>query len=385
MISFELTQEQKRWQEKAREFSRTVVRPLGWEMDRLPGHGEEWNALRQEYIEKAAQEGLYALGIPPEYGGSGMDCVTMAIVLEELAAGDAGLAFTTAMNATSPILFAGTQAQKEKFLPMVAGRNPGMFAFALTEPGAGSDASALLTKAELDKNEYVINGNKRFISNGASAGLYCVFATTDKTKGVKGISVFIIEGNRAGISGGKIEDKIGFRTSETAEVVFTDVRIPEENRLSSEGSGFKVAMQFLDGARILSAGAIAVGLAKAAYDDVVDFFNHSSESDKKNLGAQPISFTLAGIASAIEASRLLVWKAGWMLDQGLSATLNAAWSKFYASDMCIEAANNAVQLLGLHGYGKEHPLEKYLRDAKVLQIYEGTNEICRLVASRFIR
>lgn len=385
MISFELTQEQKQWQEKAREFSRAVVRPLGWEMDRLPGHGEEWNVLRREYIEKAAQEGLYALGIPPEYGGSGMDCVTMAIVLEELAAGDAGLAFTTAMNATSPILFAGTEAQKEKFLPMVAGRKPVMFAFALTEPGAGSDASALLTKAELDKNEYVINGNKRFISNGASAGLYCVFATTDKTKGVKGISVFIIEGNRAGISGGKIEDKIGFRTSETAEVVFTDVRIPEENRLSSEGSGFKVAMQFLDGARILSAGAIAVGLARAAYDDVVDFFNHSSESDKKNLGAQPISFTLAGIASAIEASRLLVWKAGWMLDQGLSATLNAAWSKFYASDMCIEATNNAVQLLGLHGYGKEHPLEKYLRDAKVLQIYEGTNEICRLVASRFIK
>jgi alkylation response protein AidB-like acyl-CoA dehydrogenase len=385
MISFELTQEQKQWQEKAREFSRAVVRPLGWEMDRLPGHGEEWNTLRQEYIEKAAQKGLYALGIPQEYGGSGMDCVTMALVLEELAVGDAGLAFTTAMNATSPILFAGTEAQKEKFLPMVAGRKPVMFAFALTEPGAGSDASSLLTKAELDKNEYIINGNKRFISNGASAGLYCLFAMTGKTKGVKGISAFLVEGNRTGISGGKIEDKIGFRTSETAEVVFSDVRIPAENRLGSEGSGFKIAMQYLDGARILSAGAIAVGLVRAAYEDVVDFFNHSSESVKKNLGAQPISFTLAEIASAIEASRLLVWKAGWMLDRGISATLNAAWSKFFATDQCIEAINKAVQLLGLHGYGKEHPLEKYLRDAKVLQIYEGTNEICRLVASRFIK
>jgi alkylation response protein AidB-like acyl-CoA dehydrogenase len=340
--------------------------------------------MRTEYIQKAAAEGLFSLGIPEKYGGSGMDFLTMAVVLEELAAGDAALAFTTAMNATSPILSSGTEEQKNRFLPMMAGKTPGMASFALTEPGAGSDASSILTKAELDGDEYVINGSKCFISNGGSASLYILFATLDRSKGVKGITAFIVEGDRKGIEVGKIENKIGFRASETAEISLNDLRIPKENLLGGEGSGFKIAMQSLDGARILSVGAIGIGLAKAAYEGAVAFFNESSSSLKGSLGHQPISFALADIACAVEAIRLMVWKASWLLDQGLPSTMNAAWVKIYASDMAIETANKAVQVIGHHSYGEKYPLEKFVRDAKILQIYEGTNEISRLVASRFI-
>jgi alkylation response protein AidB-like acyl-CoA dehydrogenase len=385
MVSFELTEMQKRWQEKARKFAQTVMRPLGWEMDRLPGHDDMWKARAKEYTEKAAAEGLWSLGIPEKYGGNGLDFLTMAVVMEELAVGDAGLAFTTANGASRTILLAGTDEQKERFLPMVTGKNPAICAFALTEPGAGSDASALSTKAQLDNDGYILNGTKCFVSNGGSANLYIIFATVDRSRGIKGITAFIVERDRPGIQGGKIEDKMGFRTSEAAEVILNDVRIPKENLLGGEGSGFKIAMQFLDGARVLYAGAIAVGLARAAYETAVDFFNQSPEPVKIALGTQPISFALAEIASAIEASRLMVWKASWLLDQRLPATLNAAWAKFFASDMANEAANKVVQIIGQHGYGKEHPAEKYVRDAKILQLYEGTNEINKLVASRFIK
>jgi acyl-CoA dehydrogenase len=385
MVDFSLTQKQKDWQEKARNFAQTVVRPLGVEMDRLPSHGGDWNERRKQYIDKAAAEGLFSLGMPEKYGGSGMDFMTMAVVLEELATGDQGLAFTSAMNSTSPILFAGTDEQKEKFLRMGTGKTPGMFTFALTEPGAGSDAAALSTTARLDNDEYVLNGTKCFISNGASAALHVIFATVDRSKGARGITAFVVEGDRPGVAGGKIEDKIGFRTAETAEVILTDVRIPMANRLGGEGDGFKIAMQFLEGARVLSAAAIGVGLARAGYDAVVDYFNRAQDPVKKAMGSQAIGFALAEMASAIEASRLLVWKACWLMDQGMPSTMNVAWAKFYATDMAIEVANRAVQLIGQHGYGNEHPLEKFVRDAKVLQIYEGTNEIAKLVANRFIK
>jgi alkylation response protein AidB-like acyl-CoA dehydrogenase len=385
VVGFNLTEKQKDWQKKAHHFAQTIVRPLGLEMDRLPEHGEEWRARRKEYIDKAAAEGLFSLGIDEKYGGSGLDFLTMAVVIEELAVGDQGLAFTTAMNSSSPILLAGTDEQKAKFLPLVAGKNPGMFAFSLTEPGAGSDAGALATTARLDNEEYILNGTKCFISNGASAALYTIFATVDRSTGVKGITAFIVEGDRPGVSGGKIEDKIGFRTSETAEVILNDVRIPKDNLIGGEGGGFKIAMQFLDGARLLSAGAIGVGAARAAYEGVLEYFNRAQDPVKKAIGSQPIAFALAEIASAIEASRLLVWKACWLKDQGMPATLNAAWAKFYASDIAVEAANKAVQLIGQYGYGDKHPLEKFVRDAKVLQIYEGTNQIAKLVAARFIK
>jgi alkylation response protein AidB-like acyl-CoA dehydrogenase len=385
MVGFELTEAQKKWKKKAREFAQTVVRPLSLKMDRLPKHGDEWDSLRKEYIDKAAAEGLFSLGIDKQYGGSGMDWLTMAVVVEELAVGDQGLAFTTTMNSTTTIHLAGTEEQKKKFLPLLAGKNPGIFAFSLTEPGAGSDAAALSTTARLDQDGYVLNGTKCFISSGTSATLHTVFATVDRSKGVKGITAFIVEGNRPGISGGKIEDKIGFRTAETAEVILNDVRIPRDNLLGAEGEGFKIAMQSLDGGRLLSAGAVGIGLARAAYESVVDYFHGAQDPVKKAMGSQPIAFTLAEMASAIEASRLLVWKACWLKDQGLPATLNVTWAKFYATDMAIEVANKAVQLIGHHGYGNDHPIEKFVRDAKVLQIYEGTNEITKLVAARFIK
>jgi acyl-CoA dehydrogenase len=255
--------------------------------------------------------------------------------------------------------------------------------FALTEPNAGSDAGAVSTQARREGDEYVLNGEKCFISSGDLAALYVVFATVDKSKGVGGITGFLLPGDTKGISRGKIEDKMGFHSNHTGVVVLNDVRIPVEDRLGEEGSGFMIAMKLLEIARVISCGVVGVGLARGAYETTLKFLKTHSDA-KTLMMQQPISFDLADMLASIEATRLLVWKACWMLDNELPSGAMSALTKFYASDMALEIANKGMQLVGPHAYTEEYHLDKLVRDAKLLQIYEGTNQISRLVVSRDI-
>ena len=379
MISFELTEEQQHWQEKARDFAEKEIKPLAWKIDR---------GLTQEFhwplIKKMAEQDLLSLGMPSEYGGSDLDFLTTGIVIEELAVADIGIAFTAGMNAATPLSLMGTEEQKKKFLPLTCDRkNPGLAGFALTEPNAGSDAGAVSTQARREGDEYVLNGEKCFISSGDMAALYVVFATVDKSKGVGGITGFLLPGDTEGISRGKIEDKMGFHSNHTGVVVLNDVRIPVEDRLGEEGSGFMIAMKLLEIARVISCGVVGVGLARGAYETTLKFLKTHSDA-KTLMMQQPISFDLADMLASIEATRLLVWKACWMLDNELPSGAMSALTKFYASDMALEIANKGMQLVGPHAYTEEYHLDKLVRDAKLLQIYEGTNQISRLVVSRDI-
>ncbi len=379
MIGFELSETQKSWQAKARTFADQEIRPVSWKIDK---------GLIQDYpwplIKKLNDKGLLSLGVPEIYGGSGLDLVTTAVVLEELAVADGGISFTSSLNSYNSFMIAGTDAQKETFLPQVCNKDdPGLAVFALTEPNAGSDAGAISTTARVDGDSYVLNGEKCFISNAGLACVYTVFATLDRTKGVKGITAFIVPKDAQGLSFGKIEDKMGFRSSRTASFSLQDVRIPRSNRLGKEGEGFKIAMQELDVLRVLSCGAVGVGIGRAACEDAVRFFK-TKGNVKTIMNQQAITFDLADMTAAVEAARLMVWKSCWKMDQGVSASLDSSLTKFFASDMAVDVAGKALRLLGHFAYTESYPIEKYVRDAKILQIYEGTNQVARLVASRMI-
>jgi alkylation response protein AidB-like acyl-CoA dehydrogenase len=378
VIDFELSDEQKAWQRKSRDFAQTEIRPISLKMDRDPSHAFNWDIIR-----KLAREDLLFLSIPREYGGRGLDAITIALIIEELAVADAGVAFTTTTNLYQPLQVFGNEEQKKRFLPGICDKNnPGLQSFAITEPGAGSDVAAMATSAELRGDEYVLRGTKCFITNGGIAQLYTVFANADRTKGAKGISAFIVPGVSPGLSMGKVEKKMGFRSSHTAELVINDVRIPGENLLGSVGSGFAIAMHYLDIARMTACAAVAIGLARAAFETALAFFKESPEKAKVTLGQQIISHTLADMAAAVDSCRLQVWKAAWLIEKKLPVTRDSAQAKFLASDMCMKVAADALQLLGLNGYTDEYPLEKYMRDAKILQIYEGTNQVQRIVVAR---
>jgi len=379
MISFELTDEQRRWQAKARDFAEAEIRPLAWKIDK---------GLIKEYpwplMAKLAQAGLLCLGVPREYGGSGLDVLTTAVIVEELAAADPGIAFTVTLNSFPALLAAGTEVQKKKFLPRLCDpERPGLSAFALTEPNAGSDAASLAATARREGGEYILNGEKCFISNGDLASLYTVFATLDRTKGFGGITAFLVPAETPGLQRGKTEDKMGFRSSHTGVFALDQVRIPEENRLGEEGAGFGVAMKVLDVLRILSCGAVGVGLARGAFEATLRFLTGRSPA-KALLGQQAVSFELADMLAAIEAARLMVWKSGWLIDSGRPVGTMSSLTKFLASDLALEVAQKGLRLVGPPAYSEEFPLEKLVRDAKLLQIYEGTNQISRLVAARGI-
>jgi acyl-CoA dehydrogenase len=379
MISFELSQDQQMWREKAKAFAEKEIKPLAWKIDK---------GLMREYpwplLTKMNGQGLLSMGVPNEYGGSGLDVLTTCLVLEELAVADAGISFTASLNSFNPVMFAGSDEQKKKFLPLLCNREkPGLAVFALTEPNAGSDAGSLTTSARAEGKDYVLNGEKCFISNGDVASIYAVFATVDRSKGVKGITGFLIPAGTEGLKAGKVEDKMGLRSSRTTSFTLDDVKVPGEHRLGREGDGFKIAMKELEVARVLSCGAVGVGVARAAYEDAVRFFK-TVGNPKAAMAQQAIAFDLADMCAAVEASRLMVWKNGWLLDRGLPATTASSLTKFFVSDTAVEVANKGVRLLGHHAYTEGYPLEKYVRDAKILQIYEGTNQVARLVASRMI-
>ncbi|MGB9906594.1 MAG: acyl-CoA dehydrogenase family protein [Candidatus Saccharicenans sp.] len=375
MISFELSEELKALQDMAHSFAEKEMRPKAALYDR-----EE--KFPEEVMQKAFEAGFLTCNLPVEYGGGGLSDLEVAIISEELAWGCAGMYTTMMANslAFTPIILFGTEDQKKKFLTPFS-QKMAFASYCLTEREAGSDTSAIKTVARKDGSDYVLNGSKCFITNGGVASLYVVFANAAPEKGARGITAFLVPRATPGISIGKIEDKMGHRASNTAEIFFEDVRVPAENVLGRVGQGFLIAMRTFDRTRS-AVGAAGVGLARAALEYAVDYAKTRVQFGKPIATFQAIAFKIAQMAMEIEAARLLVWKAAWMVDKGLPCGLNSAMAKCFGSDLAMWASLEALQILGGYGYMKDYPVEKLVRDAKLLQIYEGTNEIQRLVISR---
>ncbi len=381
MIGFDLTEEQRNMQEMAHEFAEKEMRPVAHDYDEK----EEfpWPVLR-----KAQDVGLLTYALPEEYGGAGVTShVTDCIVQEELFWGCAGMGTSMGgiMLGALPILLAGNDAQKKKYLTMLTQKkkdgSPMLGAYALTEPEAGSDAASIRTSAKKVEGGYVLNGTKHFITNGGIADVYTVFATRDPSLGADGIDAFIVEGSFAGVKPGKKEKKMGIRASHTAQVHFEDVFVPEENRLGQEGDGFVIAMQTFDHSRpVVAAGA--VGVARAAFDFALAYSLERKQFGRPIAKQQAIQFMLADMATEIQAARLLCWNAAWLLDQDEPNTKESSMAKAYAADIAMKVTTDAVQIVGGMGYMRDYPVEKFMRDAKIMQIYEGTSQIQRLVLAR---
>ncbi len=375
MIDFSLTEEQLALQAMAREFALKEMRPNAARYDR-------GDAFPEEIMKKAFEAGFITCNIPEEYGGGGLKELDIALISEELAAGCAGM-FTTIMASSlafTPIILFGTDEQKKKFLIPFT-KSMSFAAFCLTEREAGSDAGSLKTTAKKVGAEYIINGSKCFITNGGIASLYVVFANSEPEKGPRGISAFIVPRETPGISVGKEEDKMGHRASNTAEMFFEDVRIPEENLLAKEGMGFLVAMKTLDKTRA-SVGAAGVGVARTALDYAIDYAKTRLQFGKPIATFQNTAFKIAQMAMEVNAARHLVWHSAWLMDRGKPCGKESAMAKCFGSDVAMRTTVEVVQIFGGYGYMKDYPVEKLMRDAKLLQIYEGTNEIQRLVISR---
>ncbi len=375
-MGYQLNEEGKELVRLARSFAEKELAPVVAECDRK---GE----LPMDVYAKAFEIGFHIMEIPKEYGGLGLDYQTIYAVNEEIARIDAG--FATGLGASSlalkPVLIAGNPAQKQYFADFITGdKGNGFAAFALTESNAGSDAAAGRTTAVKDGDEYVINGSKCFITNGGLAGIYVVFALTDKSKGVKGVSAFIVERDRPGVSVGKEEDKMGIRLSNTTDVIFDEVRIPADHLLGQEGKGFIYAMQTLDLARP-AIGAISVGIMQRAIDEATAYAKTRVTFGKPIIAHQAIAFKLADMEIKKETSRAAVIDAVNTYQNGGNFSKAAAICKTYGSDCAVQVALDAIQILGGYGYSREYPVEKLLRDAKIMQIFEGTNEIQRVVIS----
>lgn len=334
----------------------------------------------EDLYEMAKEQGYFALEVPEELGGPGLSRVDIAALFEEMAKADAGFATTISASGLGmkPVLIAGSEEQKN-YVADVA-MEGGLGAFCLTEPGAGSDASSGTTTAVKDGDEYVLNGRKCFITNGAVASYYCITALTDKSKGVKGISMFLVPAGTPGLSAGKEEDKMGIRTSNTTDVVLEDCRIPASNLIGEEGKGFSIAMKTLDQARAWM-GCIAVGIAQRGIDEAKKYTDERIQFGKAINENQAIQFKLADMDIQTEVARQMVANALTRMDMGLSYNRESAIAKCFASDIAMRVAEDAIQLFGGYGYSREYPVEKLLRDAKIFQIFEGTNEILRIVVA----
>jgi acyl-CoA dehydrogenase len=375
VIDFSLNEEQQALQEMAHEFAEKEMRPNAAKYDK----GEEFP---WDVINKAFEVGLFTCEIPEEYGGGGLNHMDIAVLSEELAWGCAGM-YTTIMAsslALTPILLFGSDEQKKKFL-IPFSEETSIAAFCLTEREAGSDAGSIKTKAIKSGDEYVINGSKCFITNGGVSKLYVIFALTDPGKGARGISAFVVPCDTPGLIIGKEEDKMGHRASNTCELFFEDVKVPAANLLGKEGMGFIVAMRTLDKTRA-PVGAGAVGVARAALEHAVEYARTRIQFGKPIALFQDIVFKIAQIATEVNAARFMVWNAAWRLDQGLPVGKESAMAKFYATDVAMKITTDALDILGGYGYMKDYPMEKLMRDAKLLQIYEGTNSIQRMVVGR---
>ncbi|MEK4536396.1 acyl-CoA dehydrogenase [Peribacillus sp. FSL K6-1552] len=372
-MNFLLSKEHQMMQKMVREFALNECEPTAAQRDE-----EEYFDIKIWH--KMAELGLCGIPWPEEYGGAGADYLSYVIAVEELSRVDASIG--TALSAHTslagwPVYKFGTEHQKRKYLrAMAEGKNMG--AYCLTESGSGSDASGMRTTAVLDGDEWVLNGSKIFITNGGYADIYIVFAQTNSTLKHKGISAFIVEKGFPGFSVGKKEKKLGIRSSATTEVIFEDCRVPKDNLLGQVGEGFQIAMMTLDGGRNGIASQ-AVGISQGAFDNAVAFAKDRVQFGKPISSLQAIQFKLADMATKIEAARLLTYQAAWREDQGIPYGLQSAMSKLFAGDTAMEVAVEAVQVFGGYGYTREYPVERYMRDAKITQIYEGTQEIQRLV------
>ncbi len=372
-MDYFLTEEQQAIQEIARQIAEEKVVPVREELD-------ETQEFPWDIMKVCGQSDLFGINIPEEYGGLGLGILESAIAVEELSKACLGVSVTYAATGlgTLPILFYGTEEQKAKYLPPLASGEK-LAAFGLTEANAGSDAGGIRTTAVKDGNSYILNGTKQWITNGGEADIYSVVAITDKSRGARGASILIVEKGTEGFSFGKKENKMGIRCSATRELVFEDCRIPAENLISREGMGFMVAMKTLDMSRP-GIAAQGVGVASGALDVAVQYARERHQFGQAIIGFQAVQHMLADMATTTEAARALMYAVAKYIDSGAKDVSKvSAMTKLYAADIAMEVTTNAVQVLGGYGYMKEYPVEKMMRDAKILQIYEGTNQIQRNV------
>jgi len=383
-VNYFLSEELNDIREICAEIAEKHIVPVRAELD-------EENRFPREIIQVIAESGLCGIYIPEAYGGDaeafGGGSMALCVATEELSKACSGVAVSFAANALGamPILISGSEEQKKKYLPQLASGEK-LAAFALTEPEAGSDAGGVKTKAVKDGDSYVLNGTKQWITNGGEAQIYTVIAQTDPSRGARGLSAFIVEEDTPGFSYGKKEDKMGIRASSTMELIFEDCRIPAENLIAREGHGFLVAMKTLDKSRP-GVAAQAVGIAQGALDEAARYASERVQFGKRIDSFQGIQFMLADMGTQVEAARALVYSTARMIDAGVRKfEKESAMAKVFASDTAMKVTTDAVQILGGYGYMKEYPVEKMMRDAKITQIYEGTNQIQRsVIASAIIK
>ncbi|WP_071394655.1 acyl-CoA dehydrogenase [Bacillus tuaregi] len=375
---FKLSEEHEMIRKMVHDFAKNEVEPTAAQRD-------EEQHFDREIFNKMGELGLAGIPWPEEYGGIGSDYLAYCIAVEELSRVDASVGVMLSAHTSLagwPVFKFGTEEQKQKYLrPMAQGEKLG--AYGLTEPGSGSDASGMKTNARLEGDHYVLNGSKIFITNGGEAEIYVVFASTDSSKGTRGITAFIVESDYPGFSIGKKEDKMGIRSSPTTEIIFEDCKVPVENVLGNVGEGFKIAMMTLDGGRN-GIAAQAVGIAQGALDAATNYAKERVQFGKPISAQQGVAFKLADMATNVEAARLLTYQAAYLEYEGLPYGKESAMSKLFAGDTAMKVTTEAVQIFGGYGYTKEYPVERYMRDAKITQIYEGTQEIQRLVISRML-
>ncbi len=375
MLDFALSDEQRMTRDMARDFATNEILPVA-------EHYDQADEYPWPVIKKAQKVGLVGLNIPEAYGGPGLGVLDECIVNEELAWACSGIQTALMLNSLAawPIILAGSEEQKQRFLPRLSTGGE-LAAYCLTEPAAGSDVSGILTTARRDGNDYILNGSKMWITNGPVANFFSVFAKTDPQAGHKGMSCFVVERNTPGVSTSKPIPKMGQHAAWTGEVVFEDVRVPCENLLGKEGQGFLTAMQVFDRSRPPVAAA-AVGVARRAMDEATKYAKERKAFGKPIMVNQGVSFMLADMAMSVEAGRLLALKSAWLIDNGQANVINSAFAKAFCADMCMKVTTDAVQVFGGYGYGREYPVEKLMRDAKIYQLYEGTSQIQRVIIAR---
>ncbi len=374
-MNFSLTKEQELFQQMIRDFAENEVKPLAAEVD-------EQERFPIETVEKMAKIGIMGIPIPKQYGGAGGNNLMYSMAVEELSAvcGTTGVIVSAHTSlCAAPILEHGTEEQKQKYLPKLAS-GEWIGAFGLTEPNAGTDAAGQQTTAVEDGDNYIINGSKIFITNAEYAHVYVIFAMTDKSKGTRGITAFIIEKDTPGFSIGKKEKKMGIKGSATCELIFENVVLPKTNMLGKLSKGFGIAMKTLDGGRI-GIAAQALGLAQGAINETVKYVKERKQFGRAISAFQNTQFQLADMNTKTEASRMLVRKAAYKKDNKIAYSVDAAMAKLYAAETAMEVTNKAVQLHGGYGYTREYPVERMMRDAKITEIYEGTSEVQRMVIS----
>ncbi|UOE55386.1 acyl-CoA dehydrogenase [Bacillus sp. CMF12] len=374
-MNLRFTEEQEMMRKMVRDFAQTEIAPFVEKMEQ----GE----FPREILRKMGELGLMGIPIPEKYGGSEMDFTSYIIAIHELSRVSATVGVILSVHTsvgTNPILYFGTEEQRQKYIPKLASGEY-LGAFCLTEPSAGSDAGSLKSRAVKDGDHYVINGSKVFITNAGEADVYIVFASTNPELGSKGISAFIVEKDTPGLVFGKDEHKMGLHGSRTLQLTFEDMRVPSENLLGNEGEGFKIAMANLDAGRIGIASQ-ALGIAEAAFEAAASYAKERVQFGKPIAAQQGVGFKLADMATSVEAAKLLIYRAADMRQRGVKCGLEASMAKLFASKTAVDVTTEAIQVFGGYGYTEDYPVERYFRDAKITEIYEGTSEIQRIVISK---